>query len=454
MRLVQSMVRADVSPLRHGGQIAVIGSGISGLSAAWLLSQRYAVTLYEQEARIGGHANTVQAVQASGHVPIDTGFIVFNPKNYPNLTALFDYFCVETAPSDMSFSVSLDDGALEYGGAGLDSLFAQRRNLLRPRFWSMVRDLLRFYRTAPDAIRAIGSSDLALGDFLAQQGYSRAFVQDHLLPMAGAIWSAAPEALNAYPAEAFIRFFENHGLLELTDRPPWRTVRGGSVQYVLKILREFKGEVRSGAPVRAVHRGSDGVRVTCDGDVRIFDRVLIATHANDALAMLEDATPAERTILGAFRYTRNSAVLHSDPALMPKRKKVWSSWNYLARSGNGERDIQVTYWMNALQPLATKRQFFVTLNPMQKPAEGTIVKSETYFHPLFDSAALKAQRQLHLLQGQHNTWFCGAHFGSGFHEDGLKSGLDAAEAMGSLPRPWALPIKPAAETSAVREPAQ
>lgn len=429
--------------MRHGHvgencprqRIAVIGAGISGLSAAWMLARRHHVTLYDRERRLGGHSNTTLVNDHTGDVAVDTGFIVFNPLNYPNLTRLFDHLGVETAPSDMSFAVSLDGGALEYGGGSLSSLFAQRRNLASPRFWSMLRDLTRFYRSAPKALRGGLDESITLGEFLARFGYGDAFTRDHLLPMAGAIWSSAPETLASYPAAAFIRFFDNHGLLKLSDRPPWRTVKGGSRRYVEKLAQDI-ADRRTGARVESVRRDGGRVMVSAAGDTEVFDRVLIATHADEALAMLDDPSVEERALLAAFAYTRNTAVLHTDNRLMPRRRQVWSSWNYLGERAGGHRDVCVTYWMNRLQPLATATDYFVTLNPVTPPAAGSVVSTYEYDHPVFTTAAMAAQRRLGELQGRRNTWFAGAYFGSGFHEDGLRSGLDTAEAMGSGERPW------------------
>jgi predicted NAD/FAD-binding protein len=417
-------------------KIAVIGSGISGLSAAWLLAQKHDVTLYEKDARLGGHSNTVDVETADGRVAIDTGFIVHNSVNYPNLVQLFQHLDVATKSSNMSFAVSVGDGAFEYAGNSLGSLFAQKRNLLRPRFWSMLNGIFRFYRQAPRDLTGLASSDMSLGAYLAEQNYSAAFQRDHLLPMAGAIWSSPPQALLDYPAASFISFCENHGLLKLRDRPVWRTIVGGSRAYVAKLAARLADRIRTKTKAVRIERKVGGVTVHAEtGEAATYDHVVIATHADQALAMLGDPSAAEREALAAFRYARNDAVLHSDPALMPRRKAVWSSWNYLSDAGS-DNALCVTYWMNELQALETRQDYFVTLNPTRAPRADLVHRTETYAHPVFDGNALKAQARLSALQGTRNTWFCGAYFGAGFHEDGLKSGLTAAETLGGVTRPW------------------
>ena len=421
-------------------KIAIVGTGISGLSAAWLLSQRHEVTIFERAERVGGHSNTVVATVDGRSIPVDTGFIVFNRKTYPNLTALFDLLKVPTQPSNMSFAVSLGDGALEYSGGGLSGLFGQPSNLLRPRFWSMLFDVLRFYRNAPHDIERSDELQISLGEYLDRGKYGEAFRDDHLLPMAGAIWSALPTAMLEYPAAAFIRFHDNHGLLQVRDRPAWETVVGGSQSYVKRLCAPFADRIRLNVGVRNVLRLSDRVIVTdAHGTSEAFDHVVMASHADEALATLADPSPRESQMLGSFRYSRNLAVLHTDQSMMPRRRAVWSSWNYIGSRAILGDTICVTYWMNRLQNLDTKTPVFVTLNPPRPPRAGTLLHSEVYDHPIFDAQAMDAQRKLWLLQGDRHTWFCGAYFGAGFHEDGLQAGLAVAEQLGGLRRPWQVP---------------
>ena len=417
-------------------RIAVVGSGIAGLSAAWRLSEQYDVTLFEAGSCLGGHANTVTIELGAQRVDVDTGFIVYNPKNYPNFTAMLDRLGVETAESDMSFAASINDGRFEYS-SNPSGLFAQKRNWLRPRMWRMIRDILRLYDHARGAEPL--AEELTLDEFLRQHGYSAAFRDDHILPMCAAIWSSPVDQMRAYPARSFFDFFRNHGLLQLKDRPEWRTVRGGSRQYVERLAEAFRGEVRLATPVRKIERSPDRVRIQTEQGQEMFDEVVLACHSDQALALLSDRDTEETALLGAIRYQPNTAVLHTDTRLLPRRRRAWASWNYLeTRDRGGQSRISLTYWMNSLQPLPTETPVMVTLNPEIEPDSAKVLHTDTYSHPVFDSAAVAAQACFHRLQGRNRTWYCGAWLGSGFHEDGLQSGLAVAEALGAPVRPWSL----------------
>jgi len=428
----------DTSTERRGRlNVAVVGSGISALSAAWLLSGRHDVTVFEADARIGGHSCTIDTPSQIGTIPVDTGFIVYNEWTYPNLTALFAHLKTPTVPTRMSFAVSLDNGALEYSGTNFSGLFAQRRNLASPRFWSMVLDTVRFYRNAPAQVAGLRLT--SLGDYLDLHKYGRPFREDHLYPMAAAVWSLPTCSVAAYPAASFVSFCQNHGLLNITGRPIWRTVKGGSRVYVDALCAPLRTSLNPNTRARSVTRNSKGVLIGFDNkSTRQFDCVVIGAHANQALAMIADPTREERRVLGAFRYSRNDAVLHCDPALMPRRRKVWSSWNYTASRAAREEPLSVTYWMNRLQGISDEHPRFVTLNPARQPREDRTFCRQTYEHPIFDATAIAAQNELWSLQGVGGIWYCGAYFGSGFHEDGLQSGLAAAEALGGVRRPWSV----------------
>lgn len=421
--------------------IAVIGTGIAGLSAAWLLHRSHEVSVYEHNDYAGGHSHTAQVTVGGVEVAVDTGFIVYNPVNYPNLVALFDYLDVPTKPSDMSFGASLADGALEYSGTDLNGLFAQRRNLVRPRFYRMLKDLMRFYREAPALVDDDALARLPLGEFLQRNGYGEAFINDHLLPMGGAIWSSSAEQMLGFPTLAFLRFFKNHGLVQLTDRPEWRTVDGGSREYVRRLTAGFADRIRCKDPVVRIERDAAGVTVhTAQGRRNRHDQVILACHSDEALALLAEPSPEERRLLGAIRYQPNRAVLHTDTRLMPRSRRAWASWNYIGAENtdrHGDNNLLcVTYWMNLLQSLDTPEPLLITLNPNRDIDPARIIAAYDYMHPIFDAAAIDAQRELWTLQGNARTWFAGAYHGYGFHEDGIQAGLAVAERLGGIRRPW------------------
>ena len=416
-------------------KIAVIGSGISGLSAAWLLSKGHDVTIYEADDRLGGHANTVEVETPDGRTAVDTGFIVYNERNYPNLSALFRHLNVPTRATEMSFALSLAGGAYEYSGSGAAGFFGQWRNVARPRHWQLLRDVQRFFSTA-GARMASYSATIGLGEFLSAEGYGSAFVDDHILPMGAAIWSSDAERMLAFPARSFIDFYANHGMLQFAGRPAWRTVAGGSRNYVRRLVEDSGMLVLTNAGIERVVRHGNYVHVTDrHGVSRPFDHVVIACHADAALGILDSPDEAETSVLSRFSYQSNRAVLHRDLRWMPKRRRLWSSWNYM-KSGQPDGGLCVTYWMNRLQNLRCKTDLFVTLNP-DAPIHAKAIDAEfEYRHPVFDAGAMAAQRELWSIQGVRRTWFCGSYFGYGFHEDGIQSGLAVAEQLGGLRRPW------------------
>ncbi|WP_447578600.1 NAD(P)/FAD-dependent oxidoreductase [Achromobacter kerstersii] len=425
------MNRALSAPIPPGGRIAVVGGGVSGLSAAWLLSEKYSVTLFEAGSYVGGHTNTVDAEVDGIRHPVDTGFLVHNDLTYPNLVQLFRHLNIPVHASDMTFSVSLAQPDLEWAGTSLGTVFAQRRNLMRPAFLGMLRDILRFNRHAARYLARCGPYAL-LGDLLDDEGYGQAMRDWYLLPMAGAIWSTPPSMVLQQPARTFLSFCLNHRLLQVAGRPQWKTVKGGARQYVNAMLPRI-ADVRVSSAVHTVKRLADGVEVRSAGHVDRYDAVVLACHAPTSLAML-DASEDERDVLSRVRYQPNVAVLHTDTALLPRRRAVWSAWNYLA-GPTADAPMSVSYLLNHLQPLPFKQPVIVTLNPQQEPAASTVLGRFEYEHPILDADTIVAQGQLASIQGRARTWFCGAWTGYGFHEDGLASAIRVAADFGVSP-PW------------------
>ena len=410
-------------------RVAVIGGGISGLAAAHLLAPSNEVVLMEAAPALGGHARTVLAGKR-GDQPVDTGFIVFNRVNYPRLTALFEELDVATAPSTMSFGASFGAGRFEYALTSPAAIFAQRRNLIDPRFLRMLRDITRFNARAAQAVR---DPEMTISDLLRDLGTGSWFRDRYLLPFTGAIWSTPTQRILDFPAETLVRFFRNHALMSYTGQHQWYTVRGGSVEYVRRLAARLVAqgvEIRTACPVAAVRRSDHGARIRPHGgDWEGFDDVVLATHSDDALALLADPTPAERAALSAIRFQPNEAVLHSDVSLMPRRRRVWSSWVYSEDDKAQMPGIGLTYWMNSLQPIPKDDPLFVSLNTTRAIRDELVHDVTTFNHPVYDVAALRAQQSLHDMNGTLNTGFCGAWMRNGFHEDGFASAEDAVRAM-------------------------
>src|SRR6056297_3431581 len=414
-------------------RVAVIGGGISGMGAAHYLADRDRVVLFEAAPRLGGHARTVVAGR-NGDQPVDTGFIVFNNVNYPNLVKLFDDLDVPIAKSDMSFAASIGGGEIEYGLRSLGALFAQKRNLARPGFLRMVRDLMKFNASACTLAR---DPAITLGELMDQMGMGQWFRDYYMTPISGAIWSTPKEEIMDFPAQALVRFFRNHHLLQATGQHQWYTVQGGSIEYVTRLeraMRDLGVDFRVASPIEAVRRSQTGVDIQHQGHWEQFDEVVFATHSDDSLAMLADPTPTESAALGAVRYQPNTAVLHADARAMPKRRVTWSSWNYTEREGHEGGPIDLTYWMNCLQPIPESDPLFVTLNSRAPIDESLIYDTATFRHPVYDLAALAAQSTIRSMNGDNSTWFCGAWMKNGFHEDGYASAIDVVEAMATRDR--------------------
>lgn len=410
-------------------RVAVVGAGVSGLVAARLLHRRHEITVYEASARPGGHARTVDVEEDGRRFPVDTGFLVYNERNYPRFTALLTELGVESVPTTMSFSVRCDRTGVEYGGASLATLFAQPRNAIRPAFWRMLSDLRRFYRDAPAQVRTV-PDDTSIDDFARAFDYGEEFVERHLVPLGSAIWSAPPGAFRRFPVRFVVEFLRNHDMLELDvrRRVTWRTIPGGSRRYVEKLIAPFADRVRTGTPVREIRRGRDEVTVTAGGDgPRAFDHVVLACHADQALRLLIDPTAEERGILGAVPYARNDATLHTDEALLPRSRRTWSAWNYHVRREDGA--AAVTYDLNLLQDLPARRTWCVTLNEDDRVRPGEVVERIAFEHPSYSAAGMAARARRPRLLGANRTSYCGAYWGAGFHEDGVESAFAAVQAL-------------------------
>ncbi|WP_120503864.1 NAD(P)/FAD-dependent oxidoreductase [Sulfitobacter mediterraneus] len=418
----------DALPIRPQ-RVAIIGGGISGLAAAYLLSPHHAVTLYEAAPRLGGHARTVMAGR-NGDQPVDTGFIVFNYANYPHLTRMFQDLDVPVAKSDMSFGASINDGKIEYGLNSLSALLAQPRNMLRPGFSRMLRDILRFNKKAE---AMTDETSLTIGEFMDDLKLGDWFQRYYLMPLCGAIWSTPPAKIRSFPARALIQFFRNHALLSTHGQHQWWTVDGGSIEYIRRLEQHLRGRgaiLRTNAPVLGVRRNAvESTVCTADAPDETFDQVIFACHPDQTLRLLEQPTAQEEAALSAIRFQDNQMILHRDEAQMPRRKSVWSSWVYKADTTRPEPAIGVTYWMNRLQNIPQNDPLFVSLNPSDPVPDELIYDQKTFRHPVFDTAALNAQQQLRDLQGQNNTWFAGAYTRHGFHEDGFASAARIARLM-------------------------
>jgi predicted NAD/FAD-binding protein len=421
-------------PREQQPRVAVIGSGIAGLAAAWALKEHARLTLFEAGSHFGGHVHTVDAEVDGVVYPVDTGFLVLNERTYPGLLGLFAELGVELAKSDMSFSVQRPHArgaGLEWSGSSLDTVFAQRSNLLRPRFLGMLRDILRFNREATALARAdLAREARSVGDFLRDGGYGEAFVQDYLLPMLACIWSCPTRRMLEFPLASMVRFCDNHGLLQVEGRPQWYTVRGGARRYVERIVERIP-DARMNCPVRLVKRHDVGVEVATDLGTEWFDHVVLACHSDQALALLADADETERQVLGAVRYRSNRALLHTDATLLPRRRKAWAAWNFesAGAASDGEASsVCLHYLINRLQPVPFARPLLVSLNPLREPDPALVQREMEYAHPVFDAAAIAAQARVAELQGRHRSYFCGAWCGHGFHEDGLRAGRAAAQA--------------------------
>ena len=411
-------------------RIAIVGTGIAGLTAAYLLRRQHDVTVFEAAGYVGGHTNTVAVDVESARWDVDTGFIVHNPKAYPNFVSLLQQLGVASAPTEMSFSVKSLQSGLEYGASGMRRLFAQKRNALRPSFYRMLLDVLRFYREAPELLESGGDDSTTLGEYLDRKKFSRPFIEDHLIPYGAAIWSASADDMYAFPARFFAHFFHNHGFLS-TEKPAWRVIENGSRTYVERLIEPFRNDIRLRTPVTSIRRDEAGVQIVTANDTypERFDDVVLALHSDQALRLLSDPTPTEKDVLGKLGYQKNDVLLHTDEKVLPRRRRAWASWNYHVPAKKQDR-VSVTYNMNLLQSLKAPETFCVTLNGVEAVDEGRVLKEIVYHHPRYTLDSISAQRRRHEICGVRHTHYCGAYVGYGFHEDGVVSALEVTRRFG------------------------
>ena len=407
--------------------IAVIGSGISGLTTAHLLSRKHNITLFEKNDYIGGHTHTHSIKEEGTIYNVDSGFIVYNENTYPNFIKLLDSLNVKRQHSSMGFSVKSYNKDFEYSGNSLSAVFSKKSNLLNPYFLNMLRSIIRFNKNSVKDLETMNESTLLI-DYLKSKNYSDYFINYYIIPMAASIWSTSPNFILEMPAIFFIRFFDNHGLLKITNRPQWWVIKNGSKQYVKKILDDFNGTIHLNTTINELKRESNKVYIKINNDTKIFDAVVLATHSDQSLSIIKDLSDNEKNVLGKIKYQKNTALIHTDTSILPKRKKAWSSWNYLLDKNDNK--VILTYNMNILQSLKSKKTYCVTLNNTDMINENKIIKKITYHHPLFTKESVYAQSQKNLICGVNNTYFCGAYWGNGFHEDGVNSALDVCKKFG------------------------
>ena len=400
-------------------KIAVIGSGISGLSSAYYLSKKYKVDLFEKDDHFGGHSYTYEIKERDKIVPVDLGFIVFNEVTYPNLIKFFKHLNIPYEKSDMSFSVSIKNSNIEYSGSGLGGLFANKSNLFNFKFLNMIREIISFYKIAPELLNE-EIKEQTLGDYLKKKNFSKYFIEYHLIPMVAAIWSMPFDKAKEMPLKFFLNFFNNHGLFKLKNRPQWFTVTNRSRSYVKNITGKISGEIFKNYKVDKIIRSDDNIRIMIGNDYIDYDQVVLASHADESLNMIEKPTAEEKNLLGKFQYVENEAFLHTDENLMPIKKRAWSSWNSISNN----EETCITYWLNKLQNLKSEKNYFLTLNPIFKINDSSVIKKVNFTHPYLNSENTKIQKDLHIIQGKKRTWFCGSYFGYGFHEDGLNSSIE------------------------------